>query len=222
MTPLSDVILASFPATATDLDCAAGPGVPAEVHAGLCGSWFMSFFINRAGHIGRGMFLVLAMLMLSGCGAMKSVSKALGHKAVFTEIFIEASPEEVWAVITDAASYGDWNSVIIEAKGTYGPGAKIENLVVENDGSEAWIKSRVELFDPPRHLNQFGGYLGVITFDHHYILEPVEGGTRVIQREDYTGLYVHFWDAEWLNDGYSNVNEGLRAEVLRRKAASGG
>ena len=40
------------------------------------------------------------------------------------------------------------------------------------------IKSRVELFDPPRHLNQFGGYVGVITFDHHYILEPVDGGTR--------------------------------------------
>ena len=176
----------------------------------------------RSGGAARCILLVAAMLMLSACGAMKSVSKSLGHKSVFTEILIEASPDEVWAVITDAASYGDWNSVIIEAKGTYGQNATIENLVVENDGSQAWITSKVELFDPPRHLNQFGGYLGIITFDHHYILQPVDGGTRVIQREDYTGLYVHFWDAEWLNDGYGRVNQGLRDEVLRRKAASGG
>ena len=182
----------------------------------------MSSFVIRSRLAASGILLGAAMLVLSGCGAMKSVSRSLGHKAVFTEIFIEATPDEVWAVITDAPSYGDWNSVIIEAKGSYGTGAKIENLVVENDGSQAWITSKVELFDPPHHLNQFGGYLGVITFDHHYILEAVEGGTKVIQREDYTGLYVHFWDAEWLQDGYSLVNRGLRDEVLRRKAASGG
>lgn len=168
-----------------------------------------------------GIMLVI-VAVLSGCGAMKSVSKTLGHKQVFTEIFIEATPEEVWAVITDADSYADWNSVIVEAKGTYAPGSEIDNLVREQDGSEAWIASRVETYDPPHHLNQFGGYLGVITFDHHYILEPAEGGTRVIQREDYTGLYVHFWDAEWLISGYGDVNKALRNEVLRRKAKTAG
>ncbi|MEK9553523.1 MAG: hypothetical protein VW446_09705, partial [Alphaproteobacteria bacterium] len=60
--------------------------------------------------------------------------------------------------------------------------------VVEDGKDPMAIKSRVELFDAPRHLNQFGGYVGIITFDHHYILEPVEGGTRVVQREDYTGF----------------------------------
>jgi len=166
--------------------------------------------------------LLVAGLALGGCSAMKSISKAFGHKDVYTEIFIEAAPEEVWAVITDAQSYRDWNSVIVEARGNYELGAKIENLVREKDGSEAWIKSKVEIYDRPRHLNQFGGYLGVITFDHHYILEPVDGGTKVIQREDYTGLYVHFWDHEWLTPGYGKVNKGLREEVLRRKAAAAG
>ena len=161
--------------------------------------------------------LLTLVALLSGCGAMKSVSKFLGHKEVHTEIFIEAAPEEVWAVITDADSYPDWNTVIVEAKGIYGPGAEIDNLVVENDGKQAWINSRVELFDPPRHLNQFGGYLGIITFDHHYVLEPKDGGTRVVQREDYTGLYVHFWDAEWLTPAYSRVNEALKVEVMRRQ-----
>ena len=168
----------------------------------------------------RTVFLLVLVTALSGCGAMKSTSKFLGHKAVHTEIFIEAPPEEVWAVITDAQSYPSWNTVIVNVKGRYAPGAMIDNLVVENDGTEAWIESRVELFDPPRHLNQFGGYPGIITFDHHYVLQPKDGGTHVTQREDYTGLYVHFWDADWLEPAYSKVNKALRAEVLRRQSGA--
>ena len=99
-------------------------------------------------------------------------------------------------------------------------GAKINNHAGK-DKDPVEIKSRVEL-SPPNHLNQFGGYVGVITFDHHYILEAVDGGTRVIQREDYTGFYVHFWDAEWMTLAYQSVNEALRDEVLRRKAAKAG
>ena len=172
--------------------------------------------------VNKVLIAITAMLVLSGCSAMRSVSKSLGHKEVFTEIFIEATPEEVWAVITDAPAYADWNPVIVKAEGDYEMGAKINNLVVEKDKDPVEIKSRVELFAPPNHLNQFGGYVGVITFDHHYILEAVDGGTRVIQREDYTGFYVHFWDAEWMTPAYQSVNEALRDEVLRRKATKAG
>ena len=105
----------------------------------------------------RGLLCLALAAVLSGCAAMKSVSKSLGHTEVFTEIMIEATPEEVWAVITDAESYGDWNPVIIEAEGSYALGATIRNMVVEDGKDPVAIKSRVELFDAPRHLNQFGG-----------------------------------------------------------------
>ena len=79
------------------------------------------------------------------------------------------------------------------------------------------IKSKVVKFEPPFHLNQFGGYRGIITFDHHYILEKVEEGTKVIQKEEYTGFYVNFWDSSWVEPAYNQVNEALKKEVLRRK-----
>ena len=170
----------------------------------------------------RGVMCLTLAAVLSGCAAMKSVSKSLGHTEIFTEIIIEATPEEVWAVITDAESYGDWNPVIIEAEGSYALGATIRNMVVEDGKDPVAIKSRVELSEPSRHLNQFGGYVGIITFDHHYILEPVEGGTRVVQREDYTGFYLHFWDSSWVTPAYNRVNRALRDEVLRRKALASG
>ena len=165
----------------------------------------------------RSFVILLGVTLLTGCSGMKSVSKALGHKDVYTELFIEAEPEEIWAVITDAEGYAGWNNVIVQAKGEYAQDAKIMNWVAEPGKKPAKISSKVEIYDEPYHLNQFGGYLGVITFDHHYILEKVEGGTKVIQRENYTGFYTHFWDHTWLNEGYATVNRNLRDEVLRRR-----
>ena len=148
---------------------------------------------------------------------MKSFSRTLGFHEVYTEIMIEAEPEEVWSVITDAENYKNWNPVIINAAGTYGPDEKITNTVVEAGEKQVTIKSKVVKFIPPYHLNQFGGYTGIITFDHHYILEKVEGGTKVIQREEYTGVYMNFWDASWVEPAYERVNEALRDEVIKRK-----
>ena len=160
---------------------------------------------------------MFALIFLSGCNAMKSVSKSLGYHEVYTEIMIEAEPAEVWSVITDAENYKNWNPVIINAVGTYEEGSRIINTVVEAEDKQATIKSKVIKFDPPYHLNQFGGYTGIITFDHHYELKKVDGGTKVIQREEYTGFYMNFWDASWVEPAYKRVNEALRKEVLRRK-----
>ena len=37
---------------------------------------------------------------------------------------IEASPERVWAFLTDAASYRDWNRAVVSIEGTIAPGAR--------------------------------------------------------------------------------------------------
>ena len=147
---------------------------------------------------------------------MDRISKSLGYHKVYTETVIAAEPEQVWAVITDAPNYKNWNPVITNAVGDYATGATIINMVVEDGKKPTKIKSKVVKFDPPYHLNQFGGYQGIITFDHHYILEKVAAGTKVIQSEEYTGFYVNFWDSDWVEPAYQRVNEALKAEVLRR------
>ena len=175
---------------------------------------------TRSGSYLHSAFLTIAVTLLSltmsGCTTMYNLSKSLGYHQVHTETFIEAQPEDVWAVITDVPHYSDWNPVIINAEGTYGKGATIKNTVVEAGKKPTLITSRVTRFDPPFHLNQFGGYTGIITFDHHYILEPVNGWTKVIQKEEYTGIYVHFWDSAWVEPAYRAVNARLREEVLKR------
>ena len=56
-----------------------------------------------------------------------------------------------------------------------------------------------------------------MTFDHTYLLEAVEGGTRVTQHEEYRGIGVLFWDASWVEPAYSKVNEALRDRVAQLK-----
>ena len=65
-------------------------------------------------------FLATALM---GCTSMNNFSKSLGHHEVYTETIIAAELEEVWAVITDASNYKNWNPVITEAEGTYSEGA---------------------------------------------------------------------------------------------------
>ena len=63
-------------------------------------------------------------------------------------------------------------------------------------------------------LNQYGGTPGILTFDHNYYLIPEDGGTRVIQKEEYNGIGVLFWDSGWVEGAYRNVNHALKDKVV--------
>ena len=66
----------------------------------------------------------------------------------------------------------------------------------------------------PGELNQGGGIFGILTFDHRWLLEPVEEGTRVTQHEEYRGIWVWFWDAGWVEPSYRKANEALRDRII--------
>ena len=70
------------------------------------------------------------------------------------------------------------------------------------------MKAKVIKLEPNKFLNQYGGYLGILTYNHKYILEPVKQGTKVTIHEEYKGVYVPFWD-------YSNMSSSyVREEIM--------
>ena len=144
----------------------------------------------------------------------------LGHKTVYTEIEIPAPPSEVWKILTDAARYSEWNPVIIAVEGEYGPGETLSNTVRETSGKESLMKSKVIGWKPEQELNQFGGLRGILTFDHKWQLAPIPEGTQVIQREEYRGVGVWFWDASWVEPAYARANQALKERVLSLRQAS--
>ena len=122
--------------------------------------------------------------------------------------------------MTDFESYPDWNPFFRSIEGELREGESLVHHVREPNGNEYPIDATVRLIDPERELHRNGGYWGILTFDHRYLLEPVEGGTRLVQKEDYTGVGVLFWDRSWVEPAYSGVNEALRDRIAALEEAT--
>ena len=133
------------------------------------------------------------------------------RKTVTAEVTIEASPEDVWAVLTDPTSYSEWNPILVAVEGTFEEGATMAVDMRNPDGSITAMTPRVKELVPGSKLNQFGGIPGVLTYDHTWSLESVDGGTRVVQFEEYRGIGVLFWNPASVEAAYNEANANLKA-----------
>ena len=89
---------------------------------------------------------------------------------------IDASPETVWAILTDAASYREWNSSIVKLDGKIAFGSEIK--LVSKVAPDRTFDLKVTTFDAPKRLVwEDGGsmFLGVRTFT----LMPGSEGTTI-------------------------------------------
>ena len=146
------------------------------------------------------------------------IAGALMTKKTFhVEQLIEATPEEIWEVLMDASNYPEWNPVFVQVEGVYAEGAKMLNKVKAPQGDLLEMSATVKSLRTTRELRQTGGLPGIITFDHQWLLEPVEGGTIVTQHEVDRGLYLWFWDSSWIEPAYQRVNEALKHKVTKNK-----
>lgn len=137
----------------------------------------------------------------------------LARKSVRAEVTIQAGPEEVWAVLTDPTSYKDWNPILVSVKGEFEEGAMLAVDMSNPDGTTTPMNPIVKQLIPNERLNQFGGIPGVLTYDHTWSLEPVDGGTRVVQFEKYRGIGVLFWNPASVEKAYNDANENLKALI---------
>ena len=62
----------------------------------------------------------------------------------------------------------------------------VKTTVREPGKDDVIVTSDVVKVEPGKEINQFGGLLGFITFDHQWLLEPVEGGTMVTETFDWS------------------------------------
>ncbi len=138
----------------------------------------------------------------------------LTRKTFHVESVVSAPPEAVWAVLMDTAAYPDWNPVFIAVDGTYADGATVTNTVQFPDGSDVEMAATVKAVVAGRELRQSGGMPGILTFDHRWLLEPVEGGTRVVQHEVDRGIGLLFWNADWIEPAYAEVLDALAERVV--------
>jgi len=143
-------------------------------------------------------------------------------KELRNEIEIQASAERVWQILTDFASFPNWNPFIRRANGEPRIGAQLEVFLQPSGARGMTFRPEVLKAEPNHELRWLGHLLvpGLFDGEHIFIIEPL-GANRVrfVQREIFTGLLVPLF-MRWLNTGtlrgFEEMNHALkiRAETI--------
>jgi uncharacterized protein YndB with AHSA1/START domain len=93
-----------------------------------------------------------------------------------TMVVIDAPPERVWEILTDANGYADWNPEIIGVEGRMALGERIVARVRLGDGALRRVQLRVTRFEPPSRMEWVGGIpLGFFVGRRTFTITPSAG-----------------------------------------------
>lgn len=110
-------------------------------------------------------------------------------KAYDATALIEAGPEAIWTILTDAPAYSHWDSGVERVEGRIAPGETIKVVSKANPGRAFPVK--VTAFVPGQRMTWSGGMpLGLFRGVRTFTLTPEAGATRFTMREEYTGPLV--------------------------------
>jgi hypothetical protein len=147
-----------------------------------------------------------------------------------TEFDVDASDEQVWAVLTDFEHYADWNPSLPSITGELREGSTVSlTLVLPGRPS---LNPKAELLEvtPNRRLT-WRGHLGadrLFTGYREFAIDPLtENKVRVTHIEDLQGWIAPVFEALMggaVQRHHDTFNESLksRAEAIAAQAATGG
>ncbi len=99
---------------------------------------------------------------------------------------IQAQPETVWAILTDADGYPGWNPGIERVEGRIALGEQLKVFTKLSPGRA--FPAKVTRFKPPSEMIWSGGMpLGLFKGVRTFHIKPEDGGTRFATREEFSG-----------------------------------
>jgi hypothetical protein len=136
-------------------------------------------------------------------------------KAYHASSVIEATPEQVWAVLVDGPRWTEWDSAVVRLDGTIAPGQKV--TVRPEANPDRGFPVTVVDFQPGKQMVWRGGMpLGLFTGTRTYTLTPQAGGAvRFDMEERYTGPLAGLITKSIpdLTDSFRRFADGLKQRV---------
>jgi hypothetical protein len=128
---------------------------------------------------------------------------------------IEATPDTIWTILTDAPNLSNWDSGVERVEGKIAPGETIKVFVKVNPGRAFPVK--VTEFVPGQKMVWSGGMpLGLFKGVRTYTLSPQGNGrTKFTMREEYTGpLLPMIWRSiPDLGPSFQQFASGLKSRA---------
>jgi uncharacterized protein YndB with AHSA1/START domain len=128
---------------------------------------------------------------------------------------ISASPDRVWATLTDGERWPEWDSGVDAVEGRIAPG---EKLTIRSSAAPGRaFPVTVTGFEPPHRLQFSGGmplglFRGVRTYD---VTPTPDGSSEFHVREEYSGVLLGLiWRTmPDLGPSFSRFADGLKVRV---------
>jgi hypothetical protein len=142
-------------------------------------------------------------------------------KEVRAEIEINSYPESVWKILTDFATYDQWNPFINEIIGLPTEGSKIDISIETPSGKNRKYSPRITKVEEGRELRWFGksSLPGFLNAEHIFTIEELQPErVRFTQREVFDGLLTRLFgkgiDTD-VRQGFQHMNEALKKRAER-------
>ncbi len=143
------------------------------------------------------------------------------HRTIYTDIIIDATPEQVWSVLTDTTSYKNWAAFLIDIQGEIKDGRKITAVFQTNPKKKklTTIEHTISVVNGKEFYWAEKGP-GGIRDNHHFKVESTgDGKTRFIQSDEIMKGIT--WLAggnlsKMYAEGYRAFNRNLKVEVEQR------
>lgn len=142
-------------------------------------------------------------------------------KEVRSEIEINSYPESVWKILTDFATYDQWNPFINKIIGLPTEGSKIDIYIETPSGKNRKYSPRITKVEEGRELRWFGksSLPGFLNAEHIFTIEELQPeSVRFIQREVFDGLLTRLFGKGLDTDvmqGFQDMNDALKKRAER-------
>jgi hypothetical protein len=144
-----------------------------------------------------------------------------------TEIEIAASSADVWAALTDFASFPEWNPFILNADAAPAQGARLTVTLKPEGGSTMKFRPQIIAMEPGRELRWKGhvGIRGLLDAEHRFAIEEKADGSgvRFIHEEHFSGILLPLlWGKmeAGTRGGFEAMNRALKSRVEAAALAS--
>jgi hypothetical protein len=125
--------------------------------------------------------------MTNGAKAEKTSSAFRMDCAIKTTIL--ASPETIWALLTDAAKFPSWNSTVTSIEGTIAEGQKLKLRVPTS--KDRVFSPKVSNVEPGRSMVWSDGMAPMFKGVRTFTLTPAgDGATEFAMREEFSGIML--------------------------------
>ena len=145
-------------------------------------------------------------------------------KTISTTLDIDATPEEIWDVLTDFPAHEKWNPFFARIVGEATVGTTIKITARKDAGGDGMSFSPTVLeADPGRMLRWKGKFLVNRLFDGEHSFELTDlgdGRTRLDHGEKFSGILIRLMGKVLTQTevGFTNLNTALADEVAARRS----